>query len=146
MRARSAHAAGVNKDDSRKARVNRELTRALYADSDLGPDNRTNYLECFLRAAAPFFPNAVRTRDGRFAMVFFFLAAAAAFFIFLRAAARCLSVAIFSHPSSTSLRPDRRPRFRSFRQQAHASRIPSRACSRFSRSSRHAFFPDAGPR
>ena len=63
----------------------------------LGPPSRSqnDYLERFFRAAAaPFFPNAVRTRDGRFAMVLFFLAPATAFFIFLRAAARCLSVAI----------------------------------------------------
>jgi hypothetical protein len=57
---------------------------------------KNDYLERFFRAAAaPFFPNAVRTFDDKFAMVLFFLAPAAAFFIFVRAATRCFSVAIF---------------------------------------------------
>jgi hypothetical protein len=55
-----------------------------------------DYLERFFRAAAaPFLPSAVRTFDDKFAMVLFFLAPAAAFLIFLRAAVRCFSVAIF---------------------------------------------------
>ena len=84
------------KNDSRKARENRELLpHGSRADLPTCPHQK-GYLERFFRAAAaPFFPRAVRTRDGKFAMVLFFLAPAAAFFIFLRAAARCFSVAIF---------------------------------------------------
>jgi len=84
------------KNDSRKVRENRELPLAvLHAERTTVPI-KNFYLERFFRAAAaPFFPNAVRTCDGKFAMVPFFLAPAAAFFIFLRAAVRCFSVAIF---------------------------------------------------
>ena len=83
------------KNDSRKARENRELRRTVLAQT-YPPVPIKGYLERFFRAAAaPFFPNAVRTPDGKFAMVLFFLAPAAAFFIFLRAAVRCFSVAIF---------------------------------------------------
>ena len=47
----------------------------------------------YLRAAAaPFFPKAVRTFFGRWAMVRFSLAAVAAFLMFLRAAVFCFSV------------------------------------------------------
>lgn len=75
-------------------------TRRAALEADQIPARIENdYLERFFRAAAaPFFPNAVRTRDGKFAMVLFFLAPAAAFFIFLRAEARCFSVAIFLAP------------------------------------------------
>jgi hypothetical protein len=81
----------VKNSDSRRA--------VLHAERTTVPIQ--NYLERFFRAAAaPFFPKALRTRDGKFAMVLFFLAPAAAFFIFLRAAARCFSVAIFFLASS----------------------------------------------
>ena len=87
------------KNDSRKSRANRELPACGPGADRIAGLVENDYLARFLRAAAaPFLPNAVRTRDGKFAMVLFFLAAAAAFFIFLRAAALCFSVAIFSLP------------------------------------------------
>src|SRR5579862_2754411 len=99
MRARTAQPLALVEMISEKRAKNRELIAVLHADPTPVPI-KNNYLARFFRAAAaPFFPNAVRTRDGRFAMVRFFVAAAAAFFIFLRAAARCFSVAIFPAPS-----------------------------------------------
>jgi hypothetical protein len=63
------------------------------------------YRERFFRAAAaaPFFPNADRTFEGRLAMVRFFLAAAAAFFIFLRAAVRRFSEVIDPIPQPVAI-------------------------------------------
>ena len=53
------------------------------------PRLRQRYLRA---AAAPFFPKAVRTFFGRWAMVRFSLAAVAAFLMFFRAAVFCFSV------------------------------------------------------